>query len=215
MLPIILAAITLVVCIPCMQISYRTNRNILVVIIASLIMLLSQILVYVLSEIFVIPFALLGIYSLIYVTVRYTWKTLAYYLLMLLISIIMVIVFFIYCKSNSPKPQVESTQITFEVLADSSYDSTNYKKVVYVKQKEPVFKLYYRLEIGTFDRHAIPARKTRLHFINESEPSYLVQTTTTKYYWNNNVDPAIKTFISTTVEYDLYIPKSVLLDYPN
>ena len=213
MLPMILCIISFFVCIPAMLVSYHTGRSLLLVFIAIIGMLVSGVLV---SEMFVYPFAVLAIALVFYMILKYTWQLVGIFMLALLIGFVLIVSCFIIYKSNCSEVEINEQQVISDVLVNTS-DTTNYGKVEYQgapDKKTPIFRFIYKNENGIIDYISIREENTHLHFIDESEGSYLVQTTTEKYYWNNNKEPAVKKVVSNTVVYDLYIPKSALINYP-
>lgn len=217
MLPMILCIISFFVCIPAMLVSYHTGRSFLLAFVAILGMLVSGVLVYTTSEMFVYPFALLATALVFYIILKYTWKLIGFFILSLLVGFVLIISCFIIYKSNCSKVIIDEQQVVSDVIINTS-ETTNYGKVEYQgapDKKTPIFRFIYKDENGVIDYISIREENTHLHFVNEDEGSYLVQTTTEKYYWNNNKEPAKKTVISNTIVYDLYIPESALLNYPN
>lgn len=216
MLPMALCIISFFVCIPAMLVSYYTGRSLLLAFIAIIGMLVSGVLVYTVSEIFVYPFAVLAIVLVLYIILKYTWQLVGLFMLALLIGFVLIVACFIIYKSNCSAMVVDEQQVISDVYVDTS-ETTNYGKVEYQgapDKKTPLFRFLYKGEKGTLDYISIREEKTCLHFIDESEGSYLVQTTTEKYYWDNNKEPSVKKVVSNTVVYDLYIPRSALINYP-
>lgn len=217
MLPMILCIISFFVCIPAMLVSYHTGRSFLLAFIAIIGMLVSGVLVYTLSNMFVYPFAVLAISLVLYMILKYTWQLIAFFILSLLIGFVLIISCFIIYNSNCSEVEINKQQVVSDVIINTS-ETTNYGKVEYQgvpDKKTPIFRFIYKDENGVIDYISIREENTHLHFVNEDEGSYLVQTTTEKYYWNNNKEPAEKTVISNTIVYDLYIPESALLNYSN
>lgn len=216
MLPMALCIISFFVCIPAMLVSYYTGRSLLLAFIAIIGMLVSGVLVYTVSEIFVYPFAVLAVALVFYMILKYTWQLVGFFMLALLIDLALIVACFIIYKSNCSAMVVDEQQVISDVYVDTS-ETTNYGKVEYQgapDKKTPLFRFLYKGEKGTLDYISIREEKTCLHFIDESEGSYLVQTTTEKYYWDNNKEPSVKKVVSNTVVYDLYIPRSALINYP-
>lgn len=216
MLPMALCIISFFVCIPAMLVSYYTGRSLLLAFIAIIGMLVSGVLVYTVSEMFVYPFAVLAIALVFYMILKYTWQLVGIFMLALLIGFVLIVACFILYKSNCSEVEINEQQVISDVLVNTS-DATKYGKVEYQgppDKKTPLFRFLCKNEKGVLDYMAIREENTRLHFVDESEGAYLVQTTTEKYYWNNNKEPAEKTVVSNTVVYDLYIPESSLINYP-
>ncbi len=216
MLPMALCIISFFVCIPAMLVSYYTGRSLLLAFIAIIGMLVSGVLVYTVSEIFVYPFAVLAVALVFYMILKYTWQLVGFLMLALLIDLALIVACFIIYKSNCSAMVVDEQQVISDVYVDTS-ETTNYGKVEYQgapDKKTPLFRFLYKGEKGTLDYISIREEKTCLHFIDESEKAYLVKTTTEKYYWDNNKEPSVKKVVSNTVMYDLYIPRSALINYP-
>lgn len=130
----------------------------------------------------------------------------------ILIICIFVTIFGVTVPGN---PEQTITRINIENVSDSEKQSAVYS----VNGNAPscnVYTYYYRGENNEIKQAVIPANESKIYYLQEGETQgYIKKITTTRYEYNVNSYPAIKTdkVVEQSEKYEIHIPSGSIKTY--